>query len=153
MCKDHYQFLFVFSEWISYRSFVDELKNSAPPSQPGQPCQPSQPSQPSQILDDSRILDDSWMDKGMRIEPGGCQQTPGGTHEERDITKTILITVSVGRMIGLRKIRSPQTLIIIVTFVFLVVFRKDIRFSIFCYDLMFRHSRWGTRAKLETIDP
>ena len=45
-------------------------------------------------------------DKGIRIEPGPFQQTPGGTNEAKDITKTIEIIVSFGWMYGIREIQK-----------------------------------------------
>ena len=45
-------------------------------------------------------------DKGIRIEPGPFQQTPGGTNGAKDITKTIVIIVSFGWMYGICEIQK-----------------------------------------------
>jgi len=67
------------------------------PASPGPgPAQAALPD-PRRYPDDSQIIPGKFPDnKGIRIEPGPFQQTPGGTNEAKDITNTIEIIVSFG---------------------------------------------------------
>ena len=88
--------------YIGFSWWIKEF-GSAQPARPAQAALPD----PRWFPDDSRMIPGWLLDNtGIRIEPGPFQQTPGGTNEAKDITKTIEIIVSFGWMYRIREMQK-----------------------------------------------